>query len=99
MIDNILAGHAMSIGRYYQENNNALAAISRYNYVATHMPDNIYVEEACYRVVECCSGIGLYQEANAAFEVLKMRFPDGKWFKKAEAIMKSNSVKSVSEEK
>ena len=97
MIDNILAGHAMLIGRYYQDNNNALAAISRYNYVATHMPDNVYVEEACYRVIECCLGIGLRQEATAAYEVLKMRFPDGKWSRKAEMIMKSISNKSVSE--
>ncbi len=97
MIDNILAGHAMSIGRYYQTNNSALAAISRYNYVATHMPDNVYVEEACYRVVECCLGIGLRQEAIDAYNVLKMRFPDGKWSKKADAIMKPVISKSVSE--
>ena len=97
MIDNILAGHAMLIGRYYQNNNNALAAISRYNYVATHMPNNVYVEEACYRVIECCAGIGLYREANDAYEVLKMRFPDGKWCKKAEMFVKSMSIKSVSE--
>ena len=93
MIDNILAGHAMLIGRYYQDNNSALAAISRYNYVATHMPDNVYVEEACYRVIECCLGIGLRQEANAAYELLKMRFPDGKWCKKADALMKRSASK------
>ena len=87
MIDNIIAAHEMVIGRYYQNNNNILAAIGRYNYVVKRMSDTAYAEEACYRVIECCHSAGLIKEAQNAYDLIKLRFPNGKWYKKASALM------------
>ncbi|MDR2268532.1 MAG: outer membrane protein assembly factor BamD, partial [Holosporaceae bacterium] len=37
ILDDIIAAHEMSIGRFYQKNSSGLSAIGRYNYVATHL--------------------------------------------------------------
>ena len=92
MIDNILAAHIMLVGRYYQDNGNAQAAIARYNSVITRLSDTAYTEEACYRVIECCLAIKLNEEANDAYELLKLRYPKGKWLNKANALMKKGFV-------
>ena len=82
----------MIIGRYYQNNNNILAAIGRYNYVVKRMSDTAYAEEACYRIIECCHSAGLMKEAQNAYDLIKLRFPNGKWCKKASALMNKGFV-------
>ncbi|GHU17538.1 outer membrane protein assembly factor BamD [Alphaproteobacteria bacterium] len=82
ILDDIMAAHEMSVGRFYQKNGNALSAINRYNYVVAHFEHTKHCPEAYYRVMECCSSIGLAAEAAGAREALVHNFPKSEWSKK-----------------
>ena len=83
ILDDIIAAHEMMVGRFYQKNKNALAAIARYNYVINKFPYAKCLEEACYRIVECCLSEEMYEDAKNAIDLLKKRFPNGVWTQKA----------------
>ena len=82
ILDDIIAAHEMMIGRYYQKNNNALSAISRYNRVISKFSQTKSVEEALYRIIECCKSLDLKEAEESTKSVLKERFPKGEWTKK-----------------
>ena len=79
ILDDIIATHELMIGRYYQKNRNALAAIGRYDYILTDFPNTKSAEEALFRMVECCKSLGLEKQANLSAELLKKRFPNSIW--------------------
>ncbi len=79
ILDDIIAAHELMIGRYYQYNKNALAAIGRYDYVLSEFSGTKAAEEACYRLIECCKSIGLIDEANIAIQSFKKQYPNSKW--------------------
>ncbi len=81
-LDDIIAAHELTIGRYYQTRKSCLSAINRYNYVISKFPNTKSAEEALFRMVECCNNEGLLEEAHSAASVLKTRFPSGRWVKK-----------------
>ncbi len=70
ILDDIIAAHEMVVGRYYQNIKSSLAAINRYNYVISMFPNTKSVEEALFRVAECCQNEGLTEEADNARHVL-----------------------------
>ncbi|GHU11723.1 outer membrane protein assembly factor BamD [Alphaproteobacteria bacterium] len=82
MLDDIVAAHEMSVGRFYQKNGNALSAINRYNFVIRRLGHTKHCPEAYYRVMECCRSIGLTAEAAGARETLVHSFPKSEWGKK-----------------
>lgn len=82
ILDDIVAAHEMLIGRYYQNMKSSVAAINRYNYVVSMFPHTKCVEEALFRLVECCKNEGLNEEAEDFAKALKERFPNGNWTKK-----------------
>lgn len=86
VLDDIIAAHEMMIGRFYQKNKNALAAITRYNYVVSKFPNVKCLEEAYYRIAECCQTVELYEEAKNAIAVLQKKFPQGIWAQKAKNL-------------
>ena len=88
ILDDITAAHEMAIGRYYQKNNNALAAIGRYNFVISRLPQTNFAPEALFRIIECCLSLGLKDEATNAYEALK-NSPKNKWTDKADLLMKN----------
>ncbi|MBE6446971.1 MAG: outer membrane protein assembly factor BamD [Alphaproteobacteria bacterium] len=79
ILDDIIAAHELMIGRYYQKNRNALAAIGRYDYVLTDFSGTKSAEEALYRMVECCRSIGLSKQAELSAKLFKERFPNSSW--------------------
>ncbi|MCR5225368.1 MAG: outer membrane protein assembly factor BamD [Alphaproteobacteria bacterium] len=89
ILDDITAAHEMAIGRYYQKNKNALAAIGRYNFVVSRLPHTDFVPEALFRMVECCSSLGLKEEATNAYAALKHDFPNSDWLQKADLLIKN----------
>ncbi|MDR1375327.1 MAG: outer membrane protein assembly factor BamD [Holosporaceae bacterium] len=90
ILDDLIAAHEMLIGRFYQKNKNALAAIGRYNFVTSNLHHTNYAPEAYYRILECCSSIGLKEEAQGARGALKLWYPDNTWSKKADLLLKSS---------
>lgn len=92
ILDDITAAHEMAIGRYYQKNKNALAAIGRYNFVVSRLPHTNFAPEALFRVIECCLSLGLRDEAANAYEALKQGSPNNTWKAKADLLMKTNKL-------
>ncbi|MDR2780853.1 MAG: outer membrane protein assembly factor BamD [Holosporaceae bacterium] len=86
ILDDIIAAHEMTIGRYYQKNKSALAAIGRYTFVATNLLHTGYADEAFYRIAECCYFLGLKKEAENAIASLKNLYPSSRWTKKAKFL-------------
>jgi outer membrane protein assembly factor BamD len=88
ILDDIIAAHEMMIGRYYQKNKSALAALGRYTFVTAQFPHTAYVQESLFRAVECCRTLGLNQEAENARRALAQDHPQSPWLAKANALMK-----------
>jgi outer membrane protein assembly factor BamD len=88
ILDDIIAAHEMSVGRYYQKSKSMLAAINRYTFVATQLFHTGYASEAFYRIAECCRALGLKEEAENATAALKEQYPTSSWSKKTKAEIK-----------
>ena len=93
ILDDTIAGHEMKIGKYYQKRKNMLAAINRYNFIVRHLSHTPHIGEAYYRTIECCQQEGLENEAQLAYEVMKVGFSDSKWTAKASTLVSSNKQK------
>jgi outer membrane protein assembly factor BamD len=75
-----LAGKEMTIGRFYLERGEYVAAISRFrNVVADHQTTS-HVPEALHRLTECYLALGVVPEAQAAAAVLGYNFPGSDWY-------------------
>lgn len=93
ILDDIIAAHEMLIGRFYQGKSNMLSAISRYNFVVNNYANTNHAPEAFYRIVECCQVEGLDKEAAAAYDILRVKFPNNSWKDKATKIVsKKNGI-------
>ena len=87
-----LAGKEMSIGRFYLNRRNYLAAINRFRNVLTNYQSTRHSEEALYRLVEAYLGLGIPDEAQTAGAILGHNFPDGQWYKDAYALLKGGGL-------
>lgn len=86
-----LAGQEMEIGRWYLSQQNYLSALNRFSEVVNHYQTTSQIEEALYRQVEIYTILGLNKEAQKAYKVLGFNYPDSKWYKDAEKIMKTKA--------
>jgi outer membrane protein assembly factor BamD len=87
-----LAGHEMTIGRYYMERHDYTAAINRFKTVVTRYQTTRHVEEALARLTEAYMAIGIVGEAQTAAAVLGHNFPDSRWYKDAYNLVKSGGL-------
>ena len=87
-----LAGHEMTIGRYYMERRDYTAAINRFKTVVTQYQTTRHVEEALARLTEAYMAIGIVGEAQTAAAVLGHNFPDSRWYKDAYNLVKSGGL-------
>jgi outer membrane protein assembly factor BamD len=69
-----LAGKEMSVGRYYQGNQQYVGAINRYRVVIERYQTTTHVPEALHRLVESYLSLGVKQEAQEAAAVLGYNF-------------------------
>lgn len=90
--EDILAASEMNVGRYYQKQNNLVAAINRFKVVVTDYQTTAHVEEALYRLIETNMALGIVPEAQAAAAVLGHNFPNSSWYKDGYALLKSGGV-------
>jgi outer membrane protein assembly factor BamD len=75
-----LAGKEMAIGRYYQHQNEFLAAINRYRVVVDKFQTTTHVPEALHRLIECYEALGLDAEAKKTAAVLGYNYPGSEWY-------------------
>ncbi|WP_412058194.1 outer membrane protein assembly factor BamD [Bartonella sp. DGB2] len=82
-----LAGKEMHIGRYYEAQNQYLAALKRFQAVIRQYADTSQVQEAMYRVVEANYALGLMGEAQRAAVVLSSKYPESIWSRNAHDLL------------
>jgi outer membrane protein assembly factor BamD len=87
-----LAGKEMSIGRFYLNRRNYLAAINRFRIVLANYQTTRHSEEALYRLTEAYLGLGVTSEAQTATAVLGHNYPDSQWYKDAYALLKGGGL-------
>lgn len=80
LVHNTIAGHELTIGRYYQENQKMIGAINRYSNIVEHFSTTTYIAEALHRLVECYVALGLYEEAKYYAAILGRNYPNSKWY-------------------
>ncbi len=88
----VLAASEMSVGRWYQQKGQYLAAINRFKTVVSDYPNTAHVEEALMRLTETYYALGIVNEAQNAAAVLGHNFPDSKWYKDAYALLQSKGL-------
>jgi outer membrane protein assembly factor BamD len=75
-----LAGKEMAVGRYYESQQQYLAAINRYRTVVDKYQTTTHVPEALHRLIECYESLGLTDEAQKAAAVLGYNYPGSDWY-------------------
>jgi outer membrane protein assembly factor BamD len=88
----VLAASEMTVGRWYQQKAQHLAAINRFRVVVSDYSNTAHVEEALMRLTECYYALGVVNEAQTAAAVLGHNFPDSKWYKDAYALLQSKGL-------
>ncbi len=88
LIENHLAGHQMSIGRYYLSNQEYISALNRFSDVSNNYKTTPQIEEALYREVEVYTILGLSGEAKKKEDILYKNYPNSKWSKMATELIK-----------
>jgi len=78
-----LAGKEMSVGRYYQDRGEYLAAINRFKMVLDKYQTTTHVPEALARLTESYLALGLEGEAKRTASVLGHNFPGSPWYEES----------------
>ena len=87
-----LAGKEMSVGRFYLQRHNYVAAINRFRNVIGKYQTTRHTEEALARLVEAYMALGITNEAQTAAAVLGHNFPDSQWYKDSYALLKTDGL-------
>lgn len=87
LIQDHLAGHEMSVGRYYLKNKEYISALNRFSTVSDVYQTTIQIEEALYREIEIYTILGLYGEAKKKEAILRENYPTGKWTERASKLI------------
>lgn len=87
LIEDHLAGHEMTVGRYYLKNKEYVSALNRFSAVTDHYQTTEQIEEALYREVEIYTILGLNKEARKKEEILRRNYPESKWSKRAAELI------------
>ncbi len=75
-----LAGKHMTVGRYYLDQGEYLAAINRFRLVIQDYQTTTHVPEALHRLVEAYLALGVTDEAQATAAVLGYNYPGSLWY-------------------
>jgi len=81
LVDDHLAGNEMEIARFYQEKNDIIASINRFNKVVSTYQTTNHSQEALARLVECYLSLGVIDEAKRNAAILGHNYPESKWYK------------------
>ncbi len=92
-----LAGKEMSVGRYYQQNQQYIGAINRYRVVIERYQTTTHVPEALHRLVESYLSLGVKSEAKEAAAVLGYNFPGSEWYQDSYFLMTGEGTRPPDE--
>ncbi|HLK26051.1 MAG TPA: outer membrane protein assembly factor BamD [Caulobacteraceae bacterium] len=99
MINDQLAGKEMTIGRFYEQNGDMLAAVGRFKAVIDKYQTTSHTPEALERLVEAYLTLGLIEEAKENAAVLGYNYPGSYWYDHAYALMVSKGLRPAIEPK
>jgi len=91
---NHLAGKEMSIGRWYMNRGQYLAAINRFQRVVEQYDTTEQVPEALLRLTESYVALGLKDEAKRTASVLGYNYPGTEWYEDAYALATTGEARS-----
>ncbi|MGD9967697.1 MAG: outer membrane protein assembly factor BamD [Hyphomonadaceae bacterium] len=100
MVYDQLAGKEMTIGRFYLERDQHLAAINRFRQVIENenFQRTSHVPEALHRLVEAYLSVGMTEEAQRMAAVLGHNYPGSEWYQRSFALMTEQGVAPVAVE-
>jgi outer membrane protein assembly factor BamD len=93
-----LAGKEMTVGRFYLNRKQYLAAINRFKNVVDQYGDTTHVPEALYRLTEAYTVLGITEEAKKNAAVLGFNYPGTDWYEDAYELVQGRVQKSVQQE-
>jgi outer membrane protein assembly factor BamD len=82
-----LAGHEMTVGRFYQKRRLYNAAIGRFRRVVEDFQTTNHVPEALHRLTEIYLALGLVEEARRTASVLGHNYPGSEWYLDSHALL------------
>ncbi len=92
-----LAGKEMSVGRYYLQREQYVAAINRFRSVIDAYQSTSQVPEALHRLVEAYMALGVIPEAQKYAAVLGHNFPGSEWYEASYALMTDANLAPATE--
>ncbi|UPT61820.1 MAG: outer membrane protein assembly factor BamD [Hyphomonadaceae bacterium JAD_PAG50586_4] len=100
MVYDQLAGKEMSVGRFYLERDQHLAAINRFRSVVENenFQRTSHTPEALHRLVESYLSVGMVEEAQRMAAILGHNFPGSAWYQRTYDLMAESGVTQVSED-
>jgi outer membrane protein assembly factor BamD len=99
LINEVLAGKEMFIGRYYFDKKKWIAAINRFRNVVDNYETTIYVEEAIHRLVEIYYILGIETEAKKYANLLGYNYQSSQWYEKSFIVFNKNyKIKDIKKE-
>ncbi len=87
-----LAGKEMSVGRYYQDRGEYLAAINRFKMVLDKYQTTTHVPEALARLTESYLALGPEGEAKRTASVLGHNFPGSPWYEESYDLLVGDGI-------
>ena len=99
LINEVLAGKEMFIGRYYFDKKKWIPAINRFRIVVDNFETTIYVEEAIHRLVEIYYILGVETEAKKYANLLGYNYQSSQWYEKSFIVFNKNyKIKNIKKE-
>jgi len=95
LVNDQLAGKELEIGRFYANNRQWIASISRYKKVIEEYQTTSHTAEALFRLTEAYLALGLPEEAKRSAAVLGANFPGSKWYERAYALVGKHGADRV----
>ncbi len=99
MVNDQLAGKEMTIGRFYEQAGQPVAAMGRFKNVIDRYQTTSHTPEALYRLVELDLTLGLMPDAQRNAAVLGANFPGDRWYGYAYRMMTSKGLRPSVEPK
>ena len=93
MVNDQLAGKEMTVGRFYQQTAEPVAAMSRFKDVIDRYQTTSHTPEALYRLVALDLSLGLADDAKRNAAVLGANFPGDRWYADAYKLMVSKGLR------
>ena len=95
LINEILGGKEMFIGRYYFDKKKWIPAINRFRVVVDEYETTIYVEEAIHRLVEIYYTLGIETEAKKYANLLGYNYQSSEWYEKSFSVFDKKYKKEI----